>query len=1134
MLEGRSRLSARLGLCVTALLVLGGAFPGAPASAVTAAPAIRIDPTTLYFGAATPPAVSASAAAAVQAPGFQPRPEVPAALRQKASRPEGVRVLVRLATPFVPEGGLSGVQQRQDQRQAIVRAQAAMLTALAGAHARAKVTAHYKFIPFLALQVDAAALDALAGLPQFAGVQEDVLERPSLASSTAVIGAGVAWSHGLTGSGQTIAILDTGVDKTHPFFASGDHNKVVSEACYSSTLNGTISLCPGGAEEATGPGTGVNCDVSMSSSCRHGTHVAGIAAGNDGTHFGVARDADLIAIQVFSADCGGFCIGAWTSDVVKGFERVYELSDQFKIAAVNVSLGGWLYSSRESCDADNPAEKAAIDNLRSVDIATVAAAGNNFSLGVSAPACISSAVGVGATDDNDVVANFSNIDTFLDLMAPGVDVESSVPGGGTASFDGTSMSTPHVAGAWAVLRQQNPSATVSDLLALLRGTAVQVGGFGFDLRRINLGKAVTTGLPVSQGFVIHNDGSAVLSILGMQLETPVSWIHWTPEAPFDVPAGGSRQVSVSVDFSTAPAGTTLDRLIVSSNDGSKNPYPDAVHLVIGKAACYPLTRARTGNGGFPDPTPASSPGCPAGEHYAGEVIQLQSTPAIGWALQSWSGTDDDASTAATNTLTMPAAPHTVSATYYAPCFALTLTHTGSGANPVASPASSPSCPAGQYKYGEPLQLTASPAAGWRVGSWTGTAHDASRGLTNTVAMPGSALTVAANYLEGIPTALLVDDSFYTYSRPFFTAALDALGRVYDVWDVAEDGSPDASTLAAYPKVIWIPESSSGPSPSEETALATYLDGGGTFFIAAPEYVWGQGFTSFMSNYLGVGTVSQDWYFYDVTGQGSAFGGLGLYNLSYSYYDDLLYPGPGAETAFSATVFSTSESAGVSKVGPNYRTIFLGFPFESLPTPEARRDVMGSALDYLGTVFADVPPKYWARRWIEAIYRAGITSGCGSNPRRYCPEDVVTRGSMAQMLLAAKEGPGYVPPACSTSPFSDVPTSSPLCPWIQELVHRGVTSGCGGGQYCPGNPVTRSQMAVFLLSTWHGPGYVPPPCTTAAFNDVPSTSPFCPWIQEMVSRGITAGCGGGGFCTENPNTRAQLAVFLSTTFGIPVQ
>jgi hypothetical protein len=195
--------------------------------------------------------------------------------------------------------------------------------------------------------------------------------------------------------------------------------------------------------------------------------------------------------------------------------------------------------------------------------------------------------------------------------------------------------------------------------------------------------------------------------------------------------------------------------------------------------------------------------------------------------------------------------------------------------------------------------------------------------------------------------------------------------------------------------------------------------------------------------------------------------------------------------------------------------------------------MDASLDFLGTVFADVPRGYWAKKWIESVYRNGITSGCGTNPRVFCPNDPLTRGSMALFLLLAKEGPGYAPPPCTTAPFGDVPASSPLCPWIQELAHRGVTSGCGGGNFCPQSVVTRDQMSVFLLSTLEGPGYAPPACTTQQFSDVPSSSPFCPWVQELARRGITGGCGGGGFCPTDPNNRAQMAVFLVTTFHLPI-
>jgi hypothetical protein len=407
-------------------------------------------------------------------------------------------------------------------------------------------------------------------------------------------------------------------------------------------------------------------------------------------------------------------------------------------------------------------------------------------------------------------------------------------------------------------------------------------------------------------------------------------------------------------------------------------------------------------------------------------------------------------------------------------------------------------------------------------------------------MPASNQTVTVNYVQQTASILLVDDDDNDPDvRSYYTAALDALGRSYVVWDTGNsDNEPGNVALQAYQTVIWFTGHEyggfAGPGASGEADLSSFLSGGNgrCMILSSQDYFYDRDTTSFMTNYLGLGSDAGDVGQSTVQGQGSAFSGMGPYTLSFPFsnFSDQLSPAPGAELAFSGD----QGNAAISRIGPNHRTIFLGFPLEVLPTPEARRDVLAASLDYCATIFADVPPKYWSRRWIEAIYRAGVTSGCASSPRRYCPEEVVTRGSMAQMLIAAKEGPSYVPPACTTSPFSDVAVSSPLCPWIQELVRRGVTSGCGGGQYCPGSPVTRSQMSVFLLSTWHGPGYAPVPCTTSAFSDVPSSSPFCPWIREMANSGITAGCGGGNFCTESPNTRAQLAVFLATTFGIPLQ
>jgi len=94
----------------------------------------------------------------------------------------------------------------------------------------------------------------------------------------------------------------------------------------------------------------------------------------------------------------------------------------------------------------------------------------------------------------------------------------------------------------------------------------------------------------------------------------------------------------------------------------------------------------------------------------------------------------------------------------------------------------------------------------------------------------------------------------------------------------------------------------------------------------------------------------------------------------------------------------------------------------------------------------------------------------------------------------------------------------------------VVSGCGGGNYCPKSPVSREQVAVFVLRALD-PALNPPACTSAPFNDVPASSPFCRWIAELVSRGVTSGCGGGNYCPLDDVTRAQMAVFIGGTFGL---
>jgi hypothetical protein len=182
------------------------------------------------------------------------------------------------------------------------------------------------------------------------------------------------------------------------------------------------------------------------------------------------------------------------------------------------------------------------------------------------------------------------------------------------------------------------------------------------------------------------------------------------------------------------------------------------------------------------------------------------------------------------------------------------------------------------------------------------------------------------------------------------------------------------------------------------------------------------------------------------------------------------------------------------------------------------------------VFADVPPTYWAHAAIETVYAAGVTAGCATDPLRYCPEAAVTRAELAGFLLKAVEDPGFTPPACVAPAFVDVPCSQPFAPWINELVRRGVVAGCGGGAYCPAAPVTREQMAVFLVKII-APRLVPAPCTAPPFADVGCTSPFAPWIAELVRGGITAGCDATRYCPGSAVTRAEMAGFLVRRFGL---
>ena len=141
--------------------------------------------------------------------------------------------------------------------------------------------------------------------------------------------------------------------------------------------------------------------------------------------------------------------------------------------------------------------------------------------------------------------------------------------------------------------------------------------------------------------------------------------------------------------------------------------------------------------------------------------------------------------------------------------------------------------------------------------------------------------------------------------------------------------------------------------------------------------------------------------------------------------------------------------------------------------------------------------------------------------------------MAVFLVRALHGPAFTPPA-PTGVFTDVPPSYWAGAFIEQLAADGISGGCGGGNFCPGDLVTRAQMAIFLLRGKHGSSYVPPPATGTVFTDVPAASFGAAWIEQLFAEGITGGCGAGIYCPGSPVSRGQMAVFLTRTFSLPVQ
>jgi subtilisin family serine protease len=313
----------------------------------------------------------------------------------------------------------------------------------------------------------------------------------SLSESVPLINADDVWSTisassgNVTGQGQTICVVDTGIDYNHPDLGGGFGN--------GNKVKGGIDF--------------VNNDFDPMDDDGHGTHVAGIASAN-GNVVGVAPNADLIAVKVCQPGSLFSLGGCPGSAMIAGVD--YCVANTFSmgtdVITMSIGDGGEYGPSSGVCPTWMD---FSLDFANFMNIPVIVASGNeNHKNGISYPACNSNAISVGAVYDENVgqqsygvaanncvdsstqedqVTCYSNSGSNLDVMAPGSIIDSTAMGGGSVANGGTSMAAPHVAGTIALIKQANPSITPLEIKGLLKnnGGIVTDNGNGLSFTRVD-------------------------------------------------------------------------------------------------------------------------------------------------------------------------------------------------------------------------------------------------------------------------------------------------------------------------------------------------------------------------------------------------------------------------------------------------------------------------------------------------------------------------------------------------------------------------------------------------------------------------------------------------------------------------
>jgi hypothetical protein len=430
----------------------------------------------------------------------------------------------------------------------------------------------FKSVPAMAGRLKSeAGLEVLVSNPHVVKIDIDVGGGGSLVNSVPVIAADLRHAVGNTGTGTVVAVIDSGLDTDHDNLV----DDLLAEACFADddgAIDG-VGRCPNGSDRQFGPGAAED-------DAGHGSHVTGIVTSN-GTQggVGVAPDAGIVAIRfTYGPTFAG--VFSFYSELVAALDYIIANPD-LGVQVINMSVGtNALWAG--DCDgttAFNMAGAAAINTLRANGVTAFAAAGNNgSSTQMSSPGCLSNVISVGASDNSDVAAGFTNSNASTDIFAPGVNVNSSVLANSMGIASGTSMASPHAAGCAALLIEAGDAITPDEIETLMESSpfGVTVAGNGLTFPRIDCSTFVNIPPICDANGPYEAECGASMSLDGSGSSDPNGdALTYLWEGPFEGSPVGS--VMPSVVFPT-PTGFKIVSLTV--DDGLETDQCDAEVTVV--------------------------------------------------------------------------------------------------------------------------------------------------------------------------------------------------------------------------------------------------------------------------------------------------------------------------------------------------------------------------------------------------------------------------------------------------------------------------------------------------------------------------------------------------------------------------